>query len=99
MPSWGDLLSELQPHTDASGNTVPGLSCDDLRTKHLKRNDGDFMESTIDFQREEYEALMKVLGLDNDGFDETDDTAKYFDAWNFGRTDEDSNFFATTALS
>ncbi len=42
---------------------------------------------------------MKVLGLDNDGFDETDDTAKYFDAWNFGRTDEDSNFFATTALS
>lgn len=66
---------------------------------HLKRNDGDFMESTIDFQREEYEALMKVLGLDNDGFAETDDTAKYFDAWNFGRTDEDSNFFATTALS
>ena len=66
---------------------------------HLKRNDGDFMESTIDFQREEYEALMKVLGLDNDGFDETDDTAKYFDAWNFGRTDEASNFFATTALS
>lgn len=42
---------------------------------------------------------MKVLGLDNDGFDETDDTAKYFDAWNFGRTDEDSNFFATTALN
>ena len=21
MPSWGELLSELQPHTDASGNT------------------------------------------------------------------------------
>lgn len=24
---------------------------------------------------------------------------KYFDAWNFGRTDEDSNFFATATLT
>ena len=37
MPSWGDLLSELQPHTDASGNAVPGLSCDDLRTKYISK--------------------------------------------------------------
>ena len=35
MPSWGELLSELQQHTDASGNTVPGLSFDELRTKYI----------------------------------------------------------------
>ena len=62
---------------------------------HLKRNDGDVMKSTIDFQKEEYEALMKVLGLDNgESTDEENDTA-----WNFGRTDEDSNFFATATLT
>mgnify|MGYP000006027949 FL=1 len=67
---------------------------------HLKRNDGDVMKSTIDFQKEEYEALMKVLGLDNgESTDEENDTDKYFDAWNFGRTDEDSNFFATATLT
>lgn len=35
MPSWGKLLSELQPHTDVNGNAVPGLSFDDLRTKYI----------------------------------------------------------------
>ena len=35
MPSWGKLLSELQPHTDANGNVVPGLSFDELRTKYI----------------------------------------------------------------
>lgn len=35
MPSWGELLSELQPHIDTSGNKVPGLSFDQLRTKYL----------------------------------------------------------------
>lgn len=45
-------------------------------------------------------ALMKVLGLDNgESTDEENDTDKYFDAWNFGRTDEDSNFFATATLT
>lgn len=44
--------------------------------------------------------LMKVLGLDNgESTDEENDTDKYFDAWNFGRTDEDSNFFATATLT
>lgn len=58
------------------------------------------MKSAMDFQKEEYDALMKVLGLDNNELaDETNDTDKYFDAWNFGRTDEDSNFFATAALT
>lgn len=35
MPSWGELLSELQPHTDINGNQVPALSFDELRTKYI----------------------------------------------------------------
>ena len=35
MPSWGELLTELQPHNDAAGNHVPGLTYDQLRTKYL----------------------------------------------------------------
>jgi len=37
MPSWGNLLNELQPTKDASGNDVPGLSLDGLREKYLKK--------------------------------------------------------------
>lgn len=35
MPAWGELLRELQPHTNAEGEEVPGLSLDDLRTKYI----------------------------------------------------------------
>lgn len=35
MPSWGKLISELQTKKDSSGNDVPGLSLDALRTKYL----------------------------------------------------------------
>lgn len=35
MPSWGELLTELQPHTDASGKVILGLSYDELRTKYI----------------------------------------------------------------
>ena len=36
MPSWGELLVELQPHVDANGENVAALSFDDLRTKYLR---------------------------------------------------------------
>lgn len=35
MPSWGGLLTELQPHLDANGNLLPALSVDELRLKYL----------------------------------------------------------------
>lgn len=35
MPTWGELLQELQPHKDENGNDVPGLSLDKLRSKYL----------------------------------------------------------------
>ena len=37
MPSWGELLQELQPTKDANGNDHPGLSLDELRAKYLSR--------------------------------------------------------------
>lgn len=36
MPSWGELLIELQPHRDAAGKEIPALSFDDLRCKYIK---------------------------------------------------------------
>lgn len=35
MPSWGELLAELQPHTNENGENVPALSLDQLRTKYI----------------------------------------------------------------
>lgn len=35
MPSWGDLLSELQMHTNDKGETVAAISLDELRTKYI----------------------------------------------------------------
>ena len=35
MPSWGELLNELQPHKDKNGKEVPGLTVDELRGKYL----------------------------------------------------------------
>lgn len=35
MPSWGELLSELQPHIDSNGQMIKGLNHDELRTKYL----------------------------------------------------------------
>lgn len=35
MPSWGELLNELQPHTNENGESIAALSFDALRTKYL----------------------------------------------------------------
>ena len=36
MPSWGELLNELQPHKNENGEDVQGLTVDELREKYLK---------------------------------------------------------------
>ncbi|MBQ7230610.1 MAG: serine protease [Oscillospiraceae bacterium] len=35
MPSWGELLTEVQPRVDEAGNVVPGISVDALRGKYM----------------------------------------------------------------
>lgn len=35
MPSWGELLLELQDHTDVNGQSVHALSFDELRNKYV----------------------------------------------------------------
>ncbi len=37
MPSWGDLLNELQPHQNENGEDVQGLTVDDLRSKYISQ--------------------------------------------------------------
>lgn len=36
MPSWGELLDELQPHKNENGEETPGLTVDELRKKYIK---------------------------------------------------------------
>ena len=36
MPSWGELLDELQPHKNENGEETPGLTVDELREKYIK---------------------------------------------------------------
>lgn len=35
MPSWGELLNELQPHKNENGEDVQGLTVDELRESIL----------------------------------------------------------------
>lgn len=35
MPSWGELLEELQLHKNENGEDIPGLTVDELREKYL----------------------------------------------------------------
>ena len=35
MPAWEEILHELRPHNDESGNPVRGLSVDALRQKYM----------------------------------------------------------------
>lgn len=35
MPSWGELLSELQDHSDTNGQIIRALSFDELRNKYI----------------------------------------------------------------
>lgn len=37
MPVWGELINELQTKQDASGNTITGLTIDELRHKYLDK--------------------------------------------------------------
>lgn len=46
------------------------------------------MQSIIEFQQEEYEKLIEILGLKDNNPKETDDT-DYFNAWFFGKREED----------
>ena len=54
-------------------------------------------KSVETLEREEYEKMMQILGLSDsrDDYDETD----YFDAWNFGKTEEDYEFIVTNVTS
>ena len=56
------------------------------------------MKSTIEFQKEEYEKLMEVLGLSNDNYAENTEREEYFNAWGFGLQEEDCNFKIGTSL-
>lgn len=57
------------------------------------------MKSTAIFEKEEYQKLMEALGLADYAPEESDDDTDYFNAWNFGKTEEDYNFSICSSLS
>lgn len=70
MPSWGELLLELQPHTDANGNTVAGLSFDDLRTKYIYKLSEYTRRNVIAY----YSGWLKPLKSQNIDINDSDIT-------------------------
>ena len=38
MPTWSQLLKELQPYKDDNGNDVPGISLDNIFMTSKKKN-------------------------------------------------------------
>lgn len=70
MPSWGDLLAELNPHTDAQGQSVPGLSFDELRTKYISLLSDKTGRNTIVY----YSAWLKPGKTQNIDINDSDMT-------------------------
>lgn len=50
------------------------------------------MNRTGIFEGEEYEKLMKLLGISEEEKKEDQDETDYFNAWNFGYTETDFEF-------
>lgn len=56
------------------------------------------MDTILTFDKEEYDKLVELLGLTDNSIGE-EDTEKYFDAWNFGQSENDCNFYTHASLS
>ena len=50
------------------------------------------MDSIVSFDKEEYEKIMQLLGLRDNQNQEQEDDTDYFNAWNFGHTEDDYQF-------
>lgn len=68
MPSWGELLNELQPHKDKNGKEVPGLTVDELRGKYL----GKLYEQTGRNVIAYYSGWLKPGGSSNIDINDSD---------------------------
>lgn len=50
------------------------------------------MDMIISFDKEEYEKIIQLLGLRDNQDQELEDDTDYFNAWNFGQTEDDYQF-------
>lgn len=57
------------------------------------------MKPTAVFEKEEYQKLMETLGLVDYTAEDVDDENDYFNAWNFGITEDDCNFSISSSLT
>lgn len=56
------------------------------------------MDTVLTFDREEYEKMMELLGLQDNQPDEPADDTDYFNAWNFGQTENDYLFVTHSSI-
>lgn len=63
-----------------------------------RQSKGDSMDTVLSFDREEYEKMMQLLGLQNNQPDDTADDTDYFNAWNFGQTENDYLFVTHSSI-
>ena len=56
------------------------------------------MDTVLTFDREEYEKMMQLLGLQDNQPDEPADDTDYFNAWNFGQTEKDYLFVTHSSI-
>lgn len=70
MPTWGELLAELQPHLDSEGKEVPALSLDELRTKYIKQLSNHTDRNVIAY----YSGWLKPGKIINTDINDTDIT-------------------------
>lgn len=51
------------------------------------------MDMVLDFDREEYDMIIKLLGLVENPNENAEDDTDYFNAWNFGQSENDYRYF------
>lgn len=70
MPSFGELLGELQPHKDKNGKEVTGLTVDELREKYLRELSEQTGRNVIAY----YSGWLKTGGSSNIDINDSDIT-------------------------
>lgn len=65
---------------------------------HLRESNGEIMDAVLTFDREEYEKMMELLGLQDNQNDESINYDDYFNAWNFGQTEKDYIFITRASV-
>lgn len=57
------------------------------------------MKTLTTFERQEYEKIISTLGISESERSEFAEETDFFNAWNFGQSEKDYEFFVVSSLS